>query len=63
MIRNFVNLIKNTNRSFLFTGSKFNQSIIIRSMSEEVEKAQEAKPEGDTIFGKILRREIPCEVI
>lgn len=32
-------------------------------MSEEIEKAQLAKPGGDTIFGKIVRKEIPCEFI
>ncbi|OWF47324.1 histidine triad nucleotide-binding protein 1-like [Mizuhopecten yessoensis] len=29
----------------------------------EVEKAQTAKPGGDTVFGKILRGEIPCSFI
>ncbi|KAG5677924.1 hypothetical protein PVAND_007639 [Polypedilum vanderplanki] len=32
-------------------------------MSDEVEKAQTASDTGDTIFGKILRKEIPCEFI
>ncbi|EDV25266.1 Histidine triad nucleotide-binding protein 1 [Trichoplax sp. H2] len=32
-------------------------------MAEEVEKAQEAPDTGDTIFGKILRREIPCDFL
>uniref|UniRef100_A0A1A9WI59 HIT domain-containing protein n=1 Tax=Glossina brevipalpis TaxID=37001 RepID=A0A1A9WI59_9MUSC len=32
-------------------------------MSSEVEKAQKAAPSGDTIFGKILRKEIPCDFI
>ncbi len=31
--------------------------------SEEVAAAQEAKPSGDTIFGKIIRGEIPCTFI
>lgn len=30
---------------------------------DEVSKAQSAKPVGDTIFGKILRKEIPCNFI
>lgn len=34
-----------------------------RRMSSEVEKAQTATPGGDTIFGKILRKEIPCNFI
>lgn len=29
----------------------------------EVEKAAQAAPGGDTIFGKILRKEIPCNFI
>lgn len=34
-----------------------------RKMADEVRKAQSAKPVGDTIFGKILRKEIPCNFI
>ncbi|XP_043480799.1 histidine triad nucleotide-binding protein 1 [Leptopilina heterotoma] len=34
-----------------------------RKMSSEVEKAQAASPEEDTIFSKILRKEIPCNFI
>jgi histidine triad (HIT) family protein len=32
-------------------------------MADEVAKAQVARPGGDTIFGKILRKEIPCNFI
>lgn len=32
-------------------------------MSDEVAKAQVAVPTGDSIFAKILRKEIPCEFI
>lgn len=35
----------------------------LRKMASEVEKAQTAVAGGDTIFGKILRREIPCKFI
>lgn len=49
------------------TPSTFNPLIFNRSyskkMSNEEEKAQSAKPTGDTIFGKILRKEIPCNFI
>lgn len=31
--------------------------------SDEVQKAQTAHAGGDTIFGKILRKEIPCNYI
>ncbi len=33
------------------------------TMSSEVEKAQTAVPGGDTIFGKIIRKEIPAKII
>ncbi|KAF2354861.1 Histidine triad (HIT) protein [Trinorchestia longiramus] len=33
------------------------------AMSDEVAKAQTAQPGGDTIFGKILRKEIPTKFI
>lgn len=32
-------------------------------MADEVSAAEKAKPGGDTIFGKIIRGEIPCEFI
>lgn len=32
-------------------------------MANEVQLAQSAQPGGDTIFGKILRKEIPCNFI
>lgn len=32
-------------------------------MANEVEKAQSASASEDTIFGKILRKEIPCKFI
>ncbi|GAB6031882.1 Histidine triad nucleotide-binding protein 1 [Chamberlinius hualienensis] len=32
-------------------------------MADEIKAAQVAKPGGDTIFGKILRKEIPCNFI
>jgi hypothetical protein len=36
---------------------------IRRNMSSEVEAAQKAVPGQDTIFGKMLRGEIPCKFI
>lgn len=35
----------------------------LRKMASEVEKAQVAKAGGDTIFGKIARKEIPAKII
>ncbi|KAM9365842.1 adenosine 5'-monophosphoramidase HINT1 [Pholidichthys leucotaenia] len=32
-------------------------------MADETAKAQKAKPGGDTIFGKIIRKEIPAKII
>uniref|UniRef100_A0A915EEG7 HIT domain-containing protein n=1 Tax=Ditylenchus dipsaci TaxID=166011 RepID=A0A915EEG7_9BILA len=32
-------------------------------MADEKEKAQIAKPGGDTLFGKIIRKEIPAKII
>lgn len=32
-------------------------------MANEVQLAQNAQAGGDTIFGKILRKEIPCNFI
>ena len=32
-------------------------------MASETEKAQTAEPGGDTIFGKIIRKEIPCDLL
>lgn len=63
MIRNHLSKIINySNRSFLSLGS-INRPIKSRAMSDEVKKALAAQPDGDTIFGKILRKEIPCQFI
>ena len=32
-------------------------------MADEIAKAQAARPGGDTIFGKIIRKEIPAKII
>ncbi|KAL8203426.1 UNVERIFIED_CONTAM: hypothetical protein K2H54_053418 [Gekko kuhli] len=32
-------------------------------MADEISKAQVARPGGDTIFGKIIRKEIPAKII
>ncbi|KAF8385032.1 hint-1 [Pristionchus pacificus] len=38
-------------------------SLQSRTMASEVEKAQNASNEEDTIFGKIIRKEIPAKII
>lgn len=49
---------------FRTTSYSFARTTIPRyKMSDEVEKASTASPGGDTIFGKILRKEIPCDFI
>lgn len=62
MIRNLANFIGRSNRKFLISGS-ISCRQKVRSMADEVEKAQTAQVGGDTIFGKILRKEIPCNFI
>lgn len=36
---------------------------LANKMADEVAAAQQAKADGDTIFGKIIRKEIPCDFI
>ena len=48
-----------SSRNFLFLNSRAQRM----ASSDEVQKAQSVQPGGDTIFGKILRKEIPCEFI
>lgn len=58
MIRNCVKLLNDQRNNFILPlGCRTQQ---LRMSSDEVKKAQEAQPGGDTIFGKILRKEIPC---
>lgn len=33
------------------------------NMADEIAKSQAAKPGGDTIFGKVIRKEIPANII
>lgn len=57
-------------KSLRFLSTALRHTIILRAtvcttqkMADEVSRAQVAKPGGDTIFGKILRKEIPCNFI
>ena len=43
--------------------SKANFAISALQMSDEVAKAQIAQVGGDTIFGKIIRKEIPAKIL
>merc|ERR1712176_749985 len=49
-------------RHYLKVLSKLHVSSF-RAMSDQVSKAQEAKLGGDTILGKIIRKEIPAKII
>ena len=56
---------KNKFHALILTNS-FHTSLKFSSkkkMSNEEQLAQTAKPGGDTIFGKIIRREIPADII
>lgn len=37
--------------------------VCVQAMADEIAKAQSAQPGGDTIFGKIIRKEIPAKII
>uniref|UniRef100_A0A1B6JII0 HIT domain-containing protein n=1 Tax=Homalodisca liturata TaxID=320908 RepID=A0A1B6JII0_9HEMI len=56
-------LVSQVLRTFLIKEQQFPRVIKCCKMSSEEAKAQEAKPGSDTIFGKILRKEIPCNFI
>ena len=56
--------INSAKRMFAHNSNVLRSSTVYtRKMATEVEKAQAAAPGGDTIFGKILRKEIPCDFI
>lgn len=63
-MRLLLNHTLNTSRRLLYlNASLLKQTPCWRKMASEVEKAQAAAPGGDTIFGKIVRKEIPCNFI
>ena len=64
MIRTLSKISKITaNIPRLYSSSGQNLTFNRMASSDEVSKAQTAQPGGDTIFGKILRKEIPCDFI
>ncbi|KAG8042289.1 hypothetical protein G9C98_004923 [Cotesia typhae] len=63
IIMNLITAIKYLNYSYNQKVYSSNIFTIIRNMASEVERAQSAAPSEDTIFGKILRKEIPCKFI
>lgn len=57
------NALKSSKLNSKYSILNLNLSASVRNMSDEIEKAQEARPGGDTIFGKIVRKEIPADII
>ena len=64
LLNSLKTVIRSDKRSGLVSSRKFvlNQWTN-RKMSSEVEKAQTAKPSGDSIFSKIIRKEIPATIL
>ena len=61
-----LNLNANNLKLFLIPNTKHlltNRNYSLGKMSDETELAQTAKPGGDTIFGRIIRKEIPAKII
>lgn len=57
------NLAINSCKRLPYFNANLSRTPCWRKMATEVEKAQTAAPSEDTIFGKILRKEIPCNFI
>ena len=66
---NIVKLLTKTSRFFQIESASFSGPTLkparfySTKMTDEVTLAQTAKPGGDTIFGKIIRKEIPSNII
>uniref|UniRef100_A0A0A9X3V6 Histidine triad nucleotide-binding protein 1 n=1 Tax=Lygus hesperus TaxID=30085 RepID=A0A0A9X3V6_LYGHE len=72
VFRDFLRVQKTFNSGTSIYSSEFlpfkgcvrsNSARLFSRMSDEVAKSQAAAPGGDTIFGKILRKEIPAKLI
>ena len=62
--KNYIKFLSNNrDRLILCQASTFTRSFSSKKMSNEEQLAQTAKPGGDTIFGKIIRKEIPVKII
>ena len=59
----FLNFSTKRSSTKILQSTKPLQVHIKRRMSDEERAAQAAKPGGDTIFGKIIRKEIPAKII
>jgi hypothetical protein len=65
---NTLHQIKSIDKNTFFYSLEHYRNFSINSkfekkMSDECQLAQTAKPGGDTIFGKIVRKEIPADII
>ncbi len=65
ILKTATNSIRGLIKPFILTSINKNIPIKIklRKMSDEVKIAQTATPVADTIFGKIVRKEIPAKII
>lgn len=61
--KQFLSFTSNVNNSFYQNRYCRKLNLTAFVMADEVSKAQQATPGGDTVFGKILRKEIPCKFI
>lgn len=59
----FVKKLKEVCYSVALFGVQVKHKLRMSILSDEALKAQKAKPGGDTIFGKIIRREMPAKII
>ncbi len=50
-------------KPFKFATTNIPVKILLRNMGDEVQLAKTATPTADTIFGKIIRKEIPAKII
>ena len=60
--KNPLKLTRQVNSTLYFNHRQISDKIS-KNMSEEVKLAQAAAPGGDTIFGKIIRKEIPANIL
>lgn len=61
-IKKTLNLTRQVNSALYFNQRQISDKIS-KTMSDEVKLAQTAAPGGDTIFGKIIRKEIPANIL
>jgi hypothetical protein len=63
LLKKFVFLQQQQTSTATFKSNRPFSVTRLTRMSNEEQLAQTAKPGGDTIFGKIIRKEIPADII